>query len=373
MQFIDLAAQQAHMKDALDRRIQTVLAHGRYIMGPEVAELEQALAHFCGARHAITCANGTDALEMALAALGVAPGDAVFVPSFTFASTAEVVPGTGAVPYFVDVSASTFNIDVQSLDRTIAAAKRDGLRAAAVIPVDLFGLPADYDAISEIASAHGLHVLADAAQSFGASYKERSAGTLGDLTTSSFFPAKPLGCYGDGGVVFTDNDGWAELIRSYRVHGKGREKYDNVRLGRNSRLDTLQAAILLEKLAHFPKEIDARQRIADIYTDALAETVTVPRVPDACGSVWAQYTLRLQSRDQRDTVRERLKEDGIPTEVYYPKPLHRQGAFNGHRGDPEGLPVSEELSETVLALPMHPYLSNDDQQRVIDALKSSLP
>jgi len=372
MQFIDLAAQQAHMKEALDRRIQTVLAHGRYIMGPEVAELEQALAQFCGVKHAITCANGTDALELALAALGVGPGDAVFVPSFTFASTAEVVPGTGAVPYFVDVSASTFNIDVHSLERTVATAKRDGLRPAVVIPVDLFGLPADYDAISELASAESIHILSDAAQSFGASYKGRPTGTLGDLTTSSFFPAKPLGCYGDGGVVFTDNDRWAELIRSYRVHGKGREKYDNVRLGRNSRLDTLQAAILLEKLAHFPDEIDARQRIAGMYTDALADTVIVPRVPNACRSVWAQYTLRLQNRDQRDAVRSRLKQDGIPTEVYYPKPLHRQGAFSDHRDDPEGLSVSEDLSETVLALPMHPYLSSDDQQRVIDALKSSL-
>ena len=372
MQFIDLAAQQVHMKEALDRRIQTVLAHGRYIMGPEVIELEGALAQFCGAKHAVTCANGTDALEMALAALEVGSGDAVFVPSFTFASTAEVVPGTGAVPYFVDVSPTTFNIDIASLERTMASAKRDGLRPAAVIPVDLFGLPADYDAISDLASTQGMSVIADAAQSFGASYKERSSGTLGDLTTSSFFPAKPLGCYGDGGVIFTDSDDWADLIRSFRVHGKGTEKYDNVRLGRNSRLDTVQAAILLEKLAHFPDEIDARQRVADIYSDALGESVHVPQVPNECRSVWAQYTLRMQSRDQRDRVRDRLKYNGIPTEVYYPKPLHQQGAFHGNPGDPEGLAVSEQLSETVLALPMHPYLSREDQQRVIDALKSSL-
>lgn len=372
MQFVDLAAQQARIKDRLDARIQAVLAHGRYIMGPEVAELEAALSEFCGARHAVTCANGTDALELSLMAVGIGQGDAVFVPSFTFASTAEVVPNTGATCWLVDVLPSTFNMDPASLERSIAEALRDGLRPAAVIPVDLFGLPADYDAICEIAAAEGMSVIADAAQSFGASYKGRPVGTIGDLTTSSFFPAKPLGCYGDGGVVLTDNDDWADLIRSLRVHGKGTQKYDNVRLGRNSRLDTLQAAILLEKLAVFADEIEARQRVAAAYSGALAEIVAVPHVPDGCRSVWAQYTVRLNDRGQRDAVRCHLKEDGIPTEVYYPKPLHQQGAFSSHRGDPEGLSVSEQLSETVLALPMHPYLSSGDQQRVIGALKSSL-
>ncbi|MEI4197513.1 DegT/DnrJ/EryC1/StrS family aminotransferase [Roseovarius sp. E0-M6] len=372
MQFIDLGAQQARIKDKLDTRIQGVLAHGKYIMGPEVKELEAGLSEFCGARHVLGCANGTDALQLALMALGVGQGDAVFCPSFTFAATAEVVPATGAVPVFVDVDPRTFNIDVSSLERAIEHAKANGLRPTAVIPVDLFGLAADYTAIEAIAAAEGLKILGDSAQGFGATYKGRTTGAIGDIATTSFFPAKPLGCYGDGGAVFTNDDDYAALLESLRVHGKGNDKYDNVRIGLNSRLDTLQAAILLEKLAVYGDEIEARQKVAERYSTELRELVEVPLVPEGQKSVWAQYTLKLRNGQSRTAVQSALSDAGVPSVVYYPMPLHMQTAYKEFPCDPSGLKTSEDLSHRVLSLPMHPYLSADDQGRVIDALKSAL-
>ncbi|PRX27668.1 dTDP-4-amino-4,6-dideoxygalactose transaminase [Meinhardsimonia xiamenensis] len=370
--FIDLAAQQARIRERIEARIRAVLDHGNYIMGPEVAELEEKLGEFCGARHVITCANGTDALELALMALGVGEGDAVFVPSFTFAATAEVVPGTGATPVFVEVDPATFNMDPESLKRAIAHARGLGLRPAVVIPVDLFGLPADYDAITPIARAEGMRVIADSAQGFGASYKGRMTGTLADITTTSFFPAKPLGCYGDGGALFTDDDELAALMRSLRVHGKGTDKYDNVRIGRNSRLDTIQAAILLEKLVIYPDEIEGRQRVAETYSRALEGCFRVPHVPEGCRSVWAQYTLVATDAAERDAVMAHLKAQGVPSVVYYPRPLHRQTAYADFPTDPAGLTTSEALAETVFSLPMHPYIEEGDQKGIISVCLSEI-
>ncbi|WP_299680967.1 DegT/DnrJ/EryC1/StrS aminotransferase family protein [uncultured Roseobacter sp.] len=373
MQFIDLAAQQNQIRDRIDSRIATVLDHGVYIMGPEVVEFEEALADFSGAKNVVTCANGTDALLLALMAWGVQSGDAVFVPSFTFAATAEVVPCMGAVPVFVDIDPRTFNMASDSLRHAIAHVLEIGLRPAAVIPVDLFGLPADYDLITEIACAHEMPILADTAQGFGGIYKGSPSGTLGDVASTSFFPAKPLGCYGDGGALFTGDDDLAEHLRSLRVHGKGSDKYDNVRIGQNSRLDTLQAAILLEKLAIFTDELDARQRVADRYTSALSNLVTTPFVPDGLRSAWAQYTLKAETTADRSLIMAGLEEQGIPTGIYYPKPLHQQTAYGGFPIDPEGLPVTEDLAQRVFSLPMHPYLSEADQDRIIDVLYSLLP
>lgn len=365
--FIDLAAQQRRIRDKLDARIASVLDAGNYIMGPEVREFEQKLAAFCGAKFALGCANGTDSLQLALMALGAKAGDAVFCPSFTFASTAEIVPMTGATPVFVDVRADTFNMDVESLKRAIVHARELGLRPAGVIPVDLFGLPADYDAIEPIARENGMWVVADSAQGFGASYKGRITGSIGDIATTSFFPAKPLGCYGDGGAIFTANEELRALMESYRVHGKGTHKYDNERIGLNSRLDTLQAGILLEKLAIYADELEARDRVAKAYSAALGDYLDVPTVPEGLTSVWAQYTLNTRPGQSRDAIMAALKEQGIPTAVYYPRPLHQQTAYAPFPGDPQGLPVSEKLSQSVFSLPMHPYLEAD-QPKVIEAV-----
>ncbi len=368
MQFIDLAAQQARLKDKIDARIQAVLSHGKYILGPEVTELEEQLSAFCGAKHTITCANGTDALMLALMALEVRTGDAVFVPAFTFAATAEVVPCLGAVPIMVDCIADTFNMDPESLKRSIAHARELGLDPKVVIPVDLFGLPADYSAIEPIARQENLQIIADSAQGFGARIGNQVTGTFGQITTTSFFPAKPLGCYGDGGAIFTDDSDLAALMVSYRFHGKGDYKYDNVRIGMNSRLDTLQAAILLEKLAVYQDEIQARQRIAARYSYALKDRWDVPTVPGRMLSVWAQYTLKAKDQPERDEAMARLKQAGIPSVVYYPLPLHKQTAYNTFPTDPQGLTVSEDLSTRVFSLPMHPYLSESDQDHVIEVL-----
>lgn len=370
MEFIDLAAQQARIKPAVDARIQAVLAHGGYIMGPEVRELETALASFCGAAHAITCANGTDALLLALMALDIGPGDAVILPAFTFAATAEMMPFVGATPVFADIDPVTYNLSPESLQRCIRSARASGLRPRAVMPVDLFGLPADYDAIAAIAEAEGMHLISDSAQGFGSVYKGRSSGSLGIIATTSFFPAKPLGCYGDGGAMFTPDPDIAALLDSFRVHGKGREKYDNVRIGMNSRLDTLQAAILLEKLAIFADELDARQRVAARYTEALQGRFVTPHVPDGLRSSWAQYTLRARTREERDALRAHMAGLGVPTMIYYPLPLHRQTAYAAYPCDPEGLAESETAAATVFSLPMHPYLTESDQSRVIDAALS---
>jgi len=362
--FIDLKAQQARIREKLDTAIADVLEQGQYIMGPQVRELESQLAAFCGAKHCLTCANGTDALQLALLALGVGEGDAVLVPSFTFAATAEVVPGLGATPVFVDIDPATYTMAPQSLSRAIAHAREIGLNPAAVIPVDLFGLPANYPAILDIAESEGLVVIGDSAQGFGGRIGNRMTGTFGAITTTSFFPAKPLGCYGDGGALFTDDDDLAAILDSLRVHGKGSEKYDNVRIGMNSRLDTLQAAILLEKFAIYPDEIDARQSVADRYTAALAGRVTIPRVPPGYRSVWAQYTIRLEDETERAAVMARLKEAGVPSVVYYPRPLHTQGAYSHFPSDPQGLPESEAAAARVLSLPMHPYMTEADSALV---------
>jgi UDP-2-acetamido-2-deoxy-ribo-hexuluronate aminotransferase len=369
--FIDLKEQHRRIAESVNHRLANVFEHGAFILGPEVAELERALAAFCGAHHAISCANGTEALLLGLKAKDIGPGDAVIVPSFTFAATAEVVCLAGASPVFADVLPDTFNLDPNGLDAAVDSARRAGLTPKAVIPVDLFGQPADYDRLLPAAERHGLWTMADAAQSFGATYRERRVGTIGLIATTSFFPAKPLGCYGDGGAVFTADDAIAEVVLSMRVHGKGRDRYDNVRVGLNSRLDTLQAAILLEKLAIFEDEIARRDAIANRYSEALAEIAVVPRVLSGCRSVWAQYTLQLPGRN-RDAVAQTLKRLGIPTAVYYPVPLHRQTAYACYPQIEGGLPVSDRLAREVISLPMHPYLTPDAQDRIVLALHVAL-
>lgn len=372
LEFIDLQAQRRRLEPVLMPRLEQVMAHGQFIMGPEVRELEAQLAEFCGATHCIACANGTDALQLALMALEIGPGDAVFAPSFTFAATAEVVALVGATPFFIDIERDRFTLDSASLRRAVATAKDSGLTPKAVIPVDLFGRLALYDEIMSIAAECGLKVIADAAQAYAARDGLRTAGSVGDLATTSFFPAKPLGCYGDGGAVFTQDDDLAERLRSLRVHGKGRDKYDNVRVGLNSRLDTLQAGILLEKLAIYADEVSARQRVAARYAQSLDNLVTVPRPGPDESPVWAQYTIRLPAGTDRPSVQAAMKAEGIPTQVYYPMPLHRQTGYRDFPKDPNGLPESEAASAEVLSLPMHPYLDEQGQARVIGALIKAL-
>ncbi len=367
--FIDLAAQQARIREDLNQAIGRVLDHGGYIMGPEVKAFEQNLATFCGAKHALGCANGTDALLLALMALQIGPGDAVFVPSFTFAATAEVVPLVGAIPVFVDSDERTFNLDLTSLKRCIVEARRLGLRPRVVIPVDLFGLPADLPGIEAIALEEGLDVICDSAQGFGGTIEGRMTGTFGRITTTSFFPAKPLGCYGDGGAVFTDDDELAKILDSLRVHGKGTDKYDNVRIGLNSRLDTLQAAILSVKLGIYAAENDARNLVAARYSERLLSVVEVPFIPQGYRSVWAQYTVKLKSREERAAVQKSLGELRIPTQIYYALPLHNQSLYAAFPRDPVGLSTTERLAEVVMSLPMHPYLDVETQNFIIENLQ----
>ena len=369
--FIDVAAQRRRLGGAVDEAIARVLAHCQFIQGPEVRALESELAAFCGARHAIATSSGTDALRLVLMAWGIGPGDAVICPAFTFCATAEVVALCGATPVMADVTAETFNLDPASCARAVATAKRLGLKPRAVIPVDLFGLPADHDAIASFAAAHGMQVLDDAAQAFGATYRARKLGTLATATATSFFPAKPLGCYGDGGAIFTDDDALAERLRSLRVHGEGADKYDAARIGITGRLDTIQAAILLEKLKIFPEEIVARNAVAQRYATGLAGVATVPRVGNESTSVWAQYTIRL-APGRRDTLAAALKDRGIPTAIYYAKPLHRQAAYRGFPVAEGGLPASEQLAEEVISLPMHAYLDQPVQDRIIAAVRQAL-
>jgi dTDP-4-amino-4,6-dideoxygalactose transaminase len=370
IQFIDLKAQQERIRPQIEAAINRVLDHGLYIMGPEVAELEKQLAAFCGVKHAISCANGTDALGLALMAKNVGPGDAVFVPSFTFAATAEVVAWVGATAIFIDSLQDTYNIDPKSLEQGIQTAKKAGLKPQCIIPVDLFGQPADYDAIQAIADEHGLWILADGAQSFGAAYKGRKVGNIGDIATTSFFPAKPLGCYGDGGAVFTNDDELAAIIKSLRVHGQGTDKYDNVRIGINGRLDTIQAAILIEKLKIFPDELIARQAIADRYNEALKDVVRVPHIMAGTTSAWAQYTVRLPKGANREGIIADLKEAGIPTVIYYVKPIHLQTAYRHFLTATGGaLPVCEALSNEVLSLPMSGYVGTGDVDHITKALE----
>ena len=367
--FIDLQAQRARIGDAIDAGLLRVAAHGQYIMGPEVKSLEEDLKNFCGAKHCITVANGTEALAMPLMAKHVRPGEAILVPSFTFAATAEVVAWLGATPIFVDVDQDTFTMTIESFEAGIAKAKALGLKPVAVIPVDLFGQAADYDLIEQIAAAHGLWVMSDAAQSFGGAYKSKKIGTLGHVTATSFFPSKPLGCYGDGGAIFTDDDDMAAILKSLRVHGQGSDKYDNIRIGLNARLDTLQAAVLIEKLKILDDEIKARNEIAARYSSALAEYVPVPLVVEGNYSAWAQYTIRVPAQ-KRSAIMAALKEEGVPTMIYYPKPLHRQTAYRDFPVAGNGLPVSERLADEVLSLPMHPYLDQATQDRIVTTLIS---
>ena len=367
---IDLAAQRARLGDRVERAIGRVLEHGRFIMGPEVQELEQRLAAFSGARHAIGCGSGTDALLLALMAWQAGPGDAVFVPAFTFAATAEVVALVGATPVFVDVDPVSYNLDVASLQRAIASAARDvGLRPAGVIAVDLFGVPADHDAIGAVAADHGMWVLADTAQSFGATLHGAGAGTFGTVSATSFFPTKPLGCYGDGGAVFTEDDDLANRMRSLRVHGAGDSAYDHRLIGINGRLDTIQAAVLLQKLDLLPEELAARERLAGRYAVELADLVTVPTVGEGRTSAWAQYTVQVE---RREVVAARLAGWGVPTAVHYPKSLHHQHAYRAFPVAPGGLPVAEALAERVLSLPVHPYLEAAAQMRVIGAVRRAV-
>ena len=369
--FIDLAAQRRRLGRAIDDAVARVLTHCQFIQGPEVAAFEADLAAFCGARHAVGCASGTDALMLVLMAKGIGPGDAVICPAFTFCATAEVVVLVGATPVFADVDADTFNIDTASIKRAIITAKRHGLKPKVVIPVDLFGLPADHDAITAVARAEGLFVLDDAAQGFGAMYKGRKLGALADATATSFFPAKPLGCYGDGGAVLTDDPVLVDVLKSLRVHGQGSDKYDNVRIGMTSRLDSIQAAVLIEKLKIFADEIATRDRIARRYAESLKDVSIVPVVPEGLTSVWAQYTIRLRP-GQREGLATTLREQGIPTAIYYPKPLHRLEAYRRFPVVDNGIPVTDRLAEEVISLPMHPYLDAPTQDRVIAAVRGAL-
>lgn len=359
MQFIDLAAQYKHLQTKIDARIKTVLEHGKYIMGPEVQELEQKLADYVGVKHAITCANGTDALQLCMMALGIKKGDAVFCPTFTFFATAEVISFAGATPRFVDSDEATFNICPRDLERQIKQTISEGkLTPKAIIAVDLFGLPANYPELERIAKKYSLKLIEDAAQGFGGSItdengNEKKAGSFGDIATTSFFPAKPLGCYGDGGAIFTNNDEYAELVKSYRVHGKGSNKYDNVRIGMNSRLDTIQAAILLEKLEEFPTELINRNKAADAYEKSLSKTDKTPQVPEGYLSSWAQYTL---VDINRDAIMAQYKAKGIPTAIYYRTCMHQQTAFKHLKYSETDFPVATRLAKQVFSLPMHPYL-----------------
>jgi len=369
--FIDVAAQRRRLGSAIDAAVARVLNHCQFILGPEVRTFEADLAAFCGARHVVTCASGTDALVLALRAMGVGPGDAVICPSFTFCATAEVAALVGATPVFVDVDETTFNIDANRIAGAAATAREAGLRPKAVIPVDLFGLPADHGAIQAAAKAENLLILDDAAQSFGATCNNRRLGTFGQATATSFFPAKPLGCYGDGGAVMTDDDGLADALRSLRVHGQGSDKYDNIRIGLASRLDTIQAAILIEKLKIFPDEIEARSKSANRYSEGLGDVVAVPRVPAGYTSVWAQYTIRVAGGG-RDALAAALKAEGVPTAIYYPIPLHRQQAYKHYPVGKGGVAVSDRLAAEVISLPMHAYLDVATQDRIIDATRRAL-
>jgi UDP-2-acetamido-2-deoxy-ribo-hexuluronate aminotransferase len=377
MQFIDLSTQQKRIKTKIDNKIQEVLRHGQYIMGPEMIELETALAEFTGVKYALSCSSGTDALLMALMALKVGPGDAVFTTPFTFIATAEVISLLGATPVFVDIRADTFNIDFAKLKQTLEDFEKHyqakELKPKGIITVDLFGLPADYDEIGLIARQYDLFVIEDAAQSYGAQYHGKKAGSFGDIACTSFFPAKPLGGYGDGGMCFTNQNDLNQVMVSLRNHGQGDHRYENVRIGINGRLDTLQAAILLCKFDIFPQEIEMRQEVAQRYSRLLSETsLKTPVIPERMVSAWAQYSVLAENYTQRRMLLEKLKEFNIPTSVYYPKPLHLQKAFAPLGYKAGEFPVSEDCAERIFSLPMHPYLEAEDQQRIADAIKDAL-
>ncbi len=370
MQFIDLKTQQEKIREEIEQNIKKVLDHGKYIMGPEIEELELTLRNYCGVKHAIGVASGTDALLIPLMAYDIGPGDAIFTTTFTFIATAEVILLLGATPVFVDIDQETFNIDTKKLDEAIEKTAKEGrLKPKGILPVDLFGQSADYDKINEIAKKYNLFVIEDAAQSFGASYKGRKTCSLADVASTSFFPAKPLGAYGDGGMIFTDDDELYKKIISIRVHGSGTDKYKNIRVGLNGRLDTMQAAVLLAKFKIFDEEIKLRQIIAEKYNNALKSSLKVPTVKSHNISAWAQYALL---HNERDKIIKQLKDDGIPVAIYYPIPLHLQEAFSQlglKKGD---FPISEKYSEEIFSIPFHPYLNTEDQDKIINSIKSVL-
>lgn len=370
MQFIDLKSQYKSIEDKIDNRIKSVLEHGRYIMGPEVAELEEKLASYVGVKHCIGVANGTDALQIALMALGIKPGDAVLTTPFTFFATVEVICLMGATPVFADIDPRTFNIDPVKVREKIELIKSEGkLNLKAIMTVDLFGLPADAAEINKIAKEYNLKVIEDSAQGFGGKIGDQMACSFGDIATTSFFPAKPLGCYGDGGAIFTNNDAYAEIIRSIRVHGKGRDKYDNVRIGLNSRLDTIQAAILLEKFAIFEDELVHKQKAADSYSNILKNSkLETPFTPEGFRSSWAQYTVIAESEQARESYKKKLADQGIPTAVYYPAPMHRLTALESFGFKEGDFPISESMSKRVFSLPMHAYMSENDIETISSLL-----
>lgn len=373
MQFRDLKQQYQVLKTDIDKAILDVAASSAYIMGPQVKEFERQLADYVGTKHCISCASGTDALTLALKAWGIKPGDAVFVPDFTFFSSAEAVSLEGATPVFVDVDRETFNIDPADLENKIEATIQKGeLTPKAIIAVDMFGLPANYPVLRRIANRHNLPILEDGAQGFGGTINGKRNCSFGDISITSFFPSKPLGCYGDGGACFTDNDEWAALMDSYRMHGKGASKYENVRIGMNSRLDTIQASILQIKLKAFAEESAAINKAAAEYTARLTGIVEIPVVPAGFLSSWAQYTVKLNSKTERDGLQEYLKGKGIPSMVYYPTPMHRQKAYKTTDSSEPDCPVADKLCETVLSLPIHPYISLKDIHGVCDAIKAFL-
>jgi UDP-2-acetamido-2-deoxy-ribo-hexuluronate aminotransferase len=394
MDFIDLKTQQKRIKEQLNTNIQRVLAHGNYIMGPEVKELEKKFADYVGVKHAIGCASGTDALLLALMSYGIGPGDAIFTTPFTFIATAEVISLLGATPVFVDIDPKTFNINPENLEKAITALKSNdssiyplpksslqvhyttnqplnNIVPKGVIPVDLFGLPADYDCVNDIAKNNGLFVIEDAAQSFGAEYKNKKLCSLADIACTSFFPAKPLGCYGDGGMCFTNSDQNAEVMRSLLVHGKGKDKYDNVRIGINGRLDTLQAAILHAKFDIFPEEVEMRDKVAQRYSDLLSSQSEIisPYIPDGVRSVWAQYSVLAKDGNHRSLLQKKLQNNKIPIAIYYPKPLHLQTAFSPLGYKKGDFPISEEIANKIFSLPMHPYLTEKEQLQITELFR----
>lgn len=373
MQFRDLKRQYQALKADIDAAVLDAMASGAYIMGSQVKELEQQLADYVGTRHCVTCANGTEAMTLALKAWGIREGDVVFVPDFTFFSTGEVVTAEGAAPVFVDVDPKSFNIDPTDLENKIEATIKKGeLAPKVIITVDLFGLPADYPAIRRIADNYGLLILEDGAQGFGGSLNGKRNCSFGDISTTSFFPSKPLGCYGDGGACFTDREDWAALMDSYRMHGKGNSKYENVRIGMNSRLDTIQASILQVKLRFFDEELVAVNRAAAEYTSRLSDIVITPVVPACVRSNRAQYTIKLNSKSERDGLKKYLEEQGIPSMVYYPVPMHRQEAYMRHNQYDSNFPVTEKLCDTVLSLPIHAYISLAEINEVSSAIRNYL-
>lgn len=374
MEFIDLKAQYAKLKEKIDKNVENVISNAHFISGPEVKELEEKLAKYVGRKYCITCGNGTDALTIAARALKIKQNDAVFVPNFTFYATSEIVSLEGATPIFVDVEERTFNMDAVKLEKAIKMVIEEGeLNPKAIIPVDLFGQVANFPEILKIAEKYNLLVIEDAAQGFGGEINGKKACSFGDISTTSFFPAKPLGCYGDGGAIFTDDEEMYKEMMSLRVHGKGSFKYDNIRVGYNSRLDTIQAAILLPKLEAFEEyELDERNKFAKMYTEKLKDIVKTPVVPEGYISSWAQYTLILENAEERSYVQEKLKEEGIPTMVYYPIPLHKQIVYKDYSFNLEDLKVAENLCDCVLSIPMHPYLEDEQVKTVCDAVKKAI-